>query len=121
MIIAISGSGGFIGKQLTAYFQAKGYEVRRISRIAADTSASEIVRQLIGVDVIINLAGAPIIGRWTKSYKKILWDSRIISTGKIVEAIDHTYRLSDGTFNRCAFAQPACNSGNRAGILFQKV
>lgn len=87
MIIAISGSGGFIGKQLTAYFQAKGYEVRRISRIAADTSASEIVRQLLGVDVIINLAGAPIIGRWTKSYKKILWDSRIISTGKIVEAI----------------------------------
>jgi uncharacterized protein len=87
MIIAISGSGGFIGKQLTAYFQAKGYEVRSLLRINAETSTNDIVKQLSGVDVIINLAGAPIIGRWTNSYKKTLLDSRIITTRKIVEAI----------------------------------
>ena len=89
MIIAISGSGGFIGTQLTAYFQAKGNEVQTLLRINAETSTSEIVKQLSGVDVIINLAGAPVIGRWTKSYKKILLDSRIITTRKIVEAISH--------------------------------
>ncbi|MDO9254721.1 MAG: TIGR01777 family oxidoreductase [Bacteroidales bacterium] len=87
MVIAISGSGGFIGKQLTAYFQSKGNEVRRILRINAGTSADEIVKQLLAVDVIINLAGAPIIGRWTRKYKKTLLNSRIITTQEIVEAI----------------------------------
>jgi len=87
MNIAISGSNGFIGKQLTAYFQAKGNAVRSILRINDDTPAEDLVRQLSNADVIINLAGAPIVGRWTKSYKKILFDSRIITTRKIVEAI----------------------------------
>jgi uncharacterized protein (TIGR01777 family) len=87
MNIAISGSNGFIGKQLTAYFQAKGNDVRSISRINDGSPVGDIVKQLSDVDVIINLAGAPIIGRWTKSYKTTLLDSRIITTRKIVEAI----------------------------------
>lgn len=87
MNIAISGSNGFIGKQLTSYFQAKGNEVQSISRINEGTSVDDIIRQLSGIDVIINLAGAPIVGRWTKRYKKVLFDSRIITTQKIVNAI----------------------------------
>jgi len=87
MIIAISGAGGFIGKQLTSFFQSKGNELRRIPRIDAGTQAVELTRLLSGVDVIINLAGTPIIGRWNEAYKKSLFDSRIITTRKIVEAI----------------------------------
>ncbi len=87
MIIAISGSGGFIGKQLTLFLQSKENEVRSISRIDENTPVTEVARQLSGVDAIINLAGAPVVGRWTKSYKKILFNSRIITTRKIVEAI----------------------------------
>ena len=87
MNIAISGSNGFIGKQLSAYFLAKGNEVRSIIRINDGTPVEDIVKQLSGVDVIINLAGAPIVGRWTKKYKKTLFYSRIITTRKIVEAI----------------------------------
>lgn len=87
MNIAISGAGGFIGKQLTIYFQAKGNDVRSISRIDVKTSVAEVVSQLSEVDVIINLAGAPIIGRWTKRYKKALFESRVNTTHKIVEAI----------------------------------
>ena len=87
MNIAISGANGFIGKQLTAYFHSKGNDIRSISRIHADTPVEEIARFLLGTDVVINLAGAPIIGRWTKTYKRALFDSRIITTRKIVEAI----------------------------------
>jgi uncharacterized protein len=87
MIIAISGAGGFIGKQLTSFFQSKGNELRRIPRIDAGTQAVELARLLSGVDVIINLAGTPIIGRWNAAYKKSLFDSRIITTRKIVDAI----------------------------------
>jgi hypothetical protein len=87
MIIAISGAGGFIGKQLGKYFQSKGNEVKSIPRANIDTQAEDIANLLQGVDVVINLAGAPIVARWTKAYKKILMDSRIITTSKIVEAI----------------------------------
>ena len=87
MIIAISGAGGFIGKQLTAFFRSKGHEVRRIPRISPGTAVAEVAASISGADVIINLAGAPIIGRWTPSYKKALFDSRVITTRKIAEAI----------------------------------
>jgi uncharacterized protein (TIGR01777 family) len=87
MLIAISGAGGFIGKQLTLFLQSKENEIRSIARIHYDTPVAEVALQLAGVDVVINLAGAPVIGRWTKAYKKNLLDSRIITTRKIVEAI----------------------------------
>jgi uncharacterized protein len=87
MIIAISGAGGFIGKQLSSFFKNKGSEIRRIPRIDERTQVHELASLLSGVNVVINLAGAPIIGRWTAKYKNILFDSRIITTRKIVEAI----------------------------------
>ena len=88
MVIAISGAGGFIGKKLSMYFKSGGNEMRSLPRVNAGTSPAVLAEMLTGVDVVINLAGAPIVGRWTKAYKKILFDSRIITTRKIVEAID---------------------------------
>ncbi len=38
-------------------------------------------------DTVINLAGVPIFYRWTSSYKKKIYSSRIDTTRKIVEAI----------------------------------
>ncbi len=86
MIIAISGSGGFIGKHLATFFQSKNYEVRPIPRINSEMPADEVARFINGADVIINLAGSPIVGRWNEAYKRSLFDSRIITTRKIVEA-----------------------------------
>ena len=39
-------------------------------------------------DIVINLAGANIINRWSESYKKLLYSSRIDTTSKIVKAIN---------------------------------
>lgn len=39
-----------------------------------------------GSDIVINLAGAPIIKRWTDKHKKALYDSRINVTRKLVQA-----------------------------------
>lgn len=87
MVIAITGAGGFIGKKLISYFESNGNEMRSLPRINSETSPAKLAQTLSGVDVIINLAGAPIVSRWTKAYKKVLFDSRIITTRKIVEAI----------------------------------
>lgn len=85
--IAISGGRGFVGSQLASFFKAKGDEVLIIPRIQENTSELELSKLFVGVEVVINLAGAPIVGRWTKKYKKILFESRIITTRKIVDAL----------------------------------
>lgn len=87
MNIAISGAGGFIGEHLFSYFTGLGHTVYAIPRILPDAQPKEIAVTLSGMDVIINLAGASIIGRWNKLYKKQILDSRILTTSMLVEAI----------------------------------
>lgn len=86
MIIAISGASGFIGRHLSTYFSSKGNEVRNIPRI--ESGLAEFIKTIEGTDVVINLAGAPVIGRWSRSYKDKLVSSRVKTTLQIVEAIN---------------------------------
>lgn len=89
MKIAISGASGFIGTNLTNYLEKKGYLVVALNRsLFQDKSNGKLKETLIGADVIINLAGTSINHRWTKSYKQMMRDSRIIITRKIVETIN---------------------------------
>lgn len=89
MNIAISGSTGFIGGYLTSYFKGLGYCVLPISRevlfMDDDTKLRNILSQS---QIVINLAGEPINHFWTNSYKQKLYNSRIVSTQKIVNAIN---------------------------------
>jgi len=87
MVIAITGAGGFIGNQLSAHFLDQSSILIKLPRINEATSSAELIGLLSGVDVLINLAGAPIVGRWNTTYKKILFDSRILTTRKLTEAI----------------------------------
>ncbi len=85
--IAISGATGFIGVPLTRALQGAGWRVVPLDRRALSGSAGALAGQLRGVRGVINLAGAPIIGRWTPAYKKTLRDSRIGVTRQLVEAM----------------------------------
>ncbi len=89
MKIAISGSTGFIGKRLTAKFIEKNIEVISIKRDDLLLSIEDLSKKIEGVDVVINLAGAPIAARWDESYKQLLVSSRIESTKKLVAAINY--------------------------------
>lgn len=87
--IAISGATGFIGSYLSQYFTDKGHVVFPLTRkILMNESDSELAGILSQSDVVINLAGASINHRWTESYKKELYDSRIKTTRKIVATIN---------------------------------
>ena len=81
MKIAITGARGFIGNRLRNSFHDHVILDR-------DLSVSELERKLDGADAVINLAGAPIIKRWTASYKDILRKSRIDTTARVVEAMN---------------------------------
>ncbi len=87
MKIAMSGATGFIGGNLIKLFNEKGWIVEPL--LAEDFKGREetLARKLQDSEVVINLAGAPIVAKWTEEYKKILYSSRIDTTNKIVSLL----------------------------------
>ncbi|MDR4504815.1 MAG: TIGR01777 family oxidoreductase [Candidatus Scalindua sp.] len=84
--IAMSGASGFVGSNLTRAFHAENYEVLPLGRKDFTLSPEVIAERMDGADILINLAGAPIIEKWTETYKKTLHESRIDVTRKLVQA-----------------------------------
>lgn len=84
--IVISGASGFVGSELTKMFESSGYKVSKINR-ALLNDIDKLSELIDGSFAIINLAGASIIGRWSETYKKLLYSSRIDTTNSIVKAI----------------------------------
>lgn len=90
MKIAIAGSTGFIGKKLSEKFRTLNYDVIPLKRDDfKPENNQELIKKIEGCDIVINLAGATIAKRWTKKYKKILYDSRIETTRILAEAINN--------------------------------
>ena len=88
MQVSISGGTGFIGIHLTRKFKEAGWKINIIDRQSIMLNDEDFLRQKIeGSDVVINLAGVPILKRWNEDYKREIRDSRIGTTRKIVSAI----------------------------------
>lgn len=102
--ILITGATGIIGSVLTKKLIEKNYAVSVFTRDISKAKkiipgAFEYIKwiyekpelwmnHLAGKDAIIHLSGANLFNkRWDKKYKKIIWESRVLSTHNIVEAI----------------------------------
>jgi len=97
--ILLTGGTGLIGTQLTKALLAKGYQVSHLDRkpgknpkvktYLLDIDKGEIDATCInGVDTIIHLAGAGIVGkRWTDERKKEIINSRTQSIGLIYDLL----------------------------------
>lgn len=85
--IAISGITGFIGRNLKAFLADNNYQVVPITRKELSFPSKQLANLLKGCEAVINLAGAPIIKRWTEEWKEEIFNSRVHSTAKLVEAI----------------------------------
>ncbi|QDT03004.1 Epimerase family protein [Rubripirellula lacrimiformis] len=95
MTVAISGSTGMVGSQLSALLGVLGHRTRAIVR-SADGSEDQIaawsgdseVQKLDGVDAVVHLAGKPIADcRWTDSVKQQIRDSRVIKTRQLCQSL----------------------------------
>ena len=102
--ILITGGTGFIGRALTMRLLRDGHAISALVRNsdrarsllgndvqfhAADVSESALDDVMSSTDVIINLAGEPVLGgRWTPARKKAIWDSRIDLTNRLVDSIE---------------------------------
>lgn len=90
MKILITGATGLIGQEIVKRCHEQGISVHYLTRSKAKIKSEphykgyfwnpelgQIDPQCFeNVDAIINLAGSPIAKRWTKSYKKVVLDSR---------------------------------------------
>lgn len=87
MKIAITGASGFIGKKLCDFFQRDNHTPVALSRSTL-ASPEGLISTLEGTDIVINLAGASISKRWTSKYKQEIMDSRVLTTRRLVTALN---------------------------------
>jgi len=102
MNILITGSSGFIGARLIHFFIESGHQVTAVDTVSlphkidnnafrfiqADTTEPGQWQGAIRIaDTVINLAGINIFHRWTEKYKQKIYNSRILTTRNIVNAI----------------------------------
>ena len=85
MKIALTGAGGMIGQSLIAYFSKPGVECSVLKRNGTQQEWSRTVSES---DVVINLAGYPILSRWTRKNRERILESRIGTTRKLVEILN---------------------------------
>ncbi|MCF6309931.1 MAG: TIGR01777 family oxidoreductase [Sulfurimonas sp.] len=86
MKIAISGKSGLVGSKLEKMFQLQHNEVVGL-KVRDNTDVETLSKEIEKCDILINLSGTTILARWSDSYKKKLYDSRINTTKKLVEAM----------------------------------
>lgn len=84
--VVISGASGFVGNYLQEYFRDT-YIIETITRNELDNPQA-LKQKLQESDVVINLAGANIMHKWSDEYKKLLVSSRINTTQNIVDVIN---------------------------------
>jgi uncharacterized protein (TIGR01777 family) len=102
MRVFITGGAGFVGSQLANRLLQEDHTVVGIGRssrpgagfpasvkyLSGDTTRPGAWQQEVrDADVIINLAGVSIFGRWTKEKKKQVYESRILTTRNLVDSL----------------------------------
>ncbi len=86
--IKITGATGYIGKLISEQLIQNGHQVFSISRKLLYGSTDDLKNAISNSDVIINLAGSPILQRWTKKNRTTIYNSRIKTTKNLVAAIN---------------------------------
>ncbi|BBO91199.1 TIGR01777 family oxidoreductase [Desulfosarcina ovata] len=102
MHVFIAGASGFVGTALSRFLLDAGTTVTGVGRsrthpfesvpaftwLSADTTQAGPWQTAVAeADAVVNLTGCTIFKRWTRGYKARMVDSRIRTTGNIVEAM----------------------------------
>ena len=114
MKIAVAGGLGFLGKHIISALHEAGHDVTlfarreevlryRVSFVYADLMVpGEWQGRLAENDIVINLVGVNLFQRWNRDIKKMILDSRLISTANIVNSFDGITSKSKTLINASA-------------------
>ena len=117
--IVMTGATGLIGRRLMPHLVARGYEVTVLSRspetaeplvpgakryvIWSATERGDWEFEFNGAYAVINLAGQPILEhRWSEDFKQDIYDSRVVGTRRIVNAIRRSEHKPEVLINASA-------------------
>ena len=102
MKILITGGTGFVGGAVSKQLLDLGHDLTvigssrqcrlpahdHLSYVSADTTRPGDWQELVASqDALINLAGRSVFHLWTETYKKAIYDSRILTTKNLVAAL----------------------------------
>lgn len=90
MRIGILGARGYVGTRLCKLAVAAGHSIIPFSRAGAAgfrQIPADGPLDFSGLEAIVNLAGEPILGLWTKSKKNEILRSRVETTRRVVESL----------------------------------
>lgn len=92
--IILTGGSGFIGSHLSKYLQEKGHELVVLSRSPKpgchvwNPELRQIDPSILeGTDVVINLSGESVLGRWNPEKMEKIRQSRLVSTQFLSETL----------------------------------
>lgn len=88
--IGIIGVSGFVGSRLGALARSSGHEVVGFSRSVRPgcrVFPAMGLPDISGLDAVINLAGEPVLGIWTREKRRRIRESRIEVTRRVVESV----------------------------------
>jgi hypothetical protein len=85
--IAMTGASGFVGSHLRAALTAAGWQVVALGRAELGLDTAGLAAKMAGAAAVINLAGAPVIARWSEAHKVRMRESRVTLTRNLVAAM----------------------------------
>lgn len=83
--IALTGESGYIASQLKKKLWPEGAVYMPLGRDDSDVAWLSVLEQ---ADVVINLAGAPVIQRWTVKNRQTIKNSRVETTRRLVSLLN---------------------------------
>jgi len=112
--VVITGGTGFVGSRLIKTLLPSASEVSVITRtpgakalpleVTQHSWDDDISSVVSGADVVVNLAGAPVVQRWTADGKESILSSRVSSTKALADAIE---KLPESSAPRCVISASA--------------
>lgn len=117
MNILVTGMSGFVGQEVKRGFKAAGHAVKGVPRQVLMDGGEQLDELLEDADVVINLAGASLMGRWTEEYKKKILISRQIGTQNLVDAMNRVKRNKEPEIGVKLFISASAVGIYRTGAL----